>query len=138
MVNKAMELAVDAADFVNGFFIKPIKLEFEKVYYPYLLMNKKRYAALLWTNPDAFDKMDCKGIETVRRDNCGLVRTMIDTCLKTILMQRDTKAAADYVKTVIRDLLMNKACTSVLALLLEPSLLRHATDPIARRSISRS
>ena len=32
-----------------------------QVYYPYLLMNKKRYAALLWTNPDKFDKMDCKG-----------------------------------------------------------------------------
>lgn len=108
MVNKAMELAMDAADHVNGFFIKPIKLEFEKVYYPYLLMNKKRYAALLWTNPDAYDKMDCKGIETVRRDNCGLVRTMIDTCLKTILMERDTKKAADYVKTVIKELLMNK------------------------------
>jgi DNA polymerase elongation subunit (family B) len=45
---------------VNTQFIKPIKLEFEKVYYPYLLMNKKRYAALLWTNPDQFDKMDCK------------------------------------------------------------------------------
>jgi len=41
-------------------FIKPIKLEFEKVYYPYLLMNKKRYAALLWTNPEKYDKMDCK------------------------------------------------------------------------------
>ena len=26
-------------------FIKPIKLEFEKGYYPYLLMNKKRYAS---------------------------------------------------------------------------------------------
>ena len=32
----------------------------------------------------------------------GLVRTLIDTCLKTILMERDTAAAADYVKTVIR------------------------------------
>lgn len=31
MVNKAMEMAMEAADFVNGSFIKPIKLEFEKV-----------------------------------------------------------------------------------------------------------
>jgi DNA polymerase elongation subunit (family B) len=27
---------------------------------------------LLWTNPDKYDKMDTKGIETVRRDNCLL------------------------------------------------------------------
>jgi DNA polymerase delta subunit 1 len=37
-------------------------------------MNKKRYAGLLWTSPDKPDKIDSKGIETVRRDNCLLVR----------------------------------------------------------------
>lgn len=45
-----------------------------KVYWPYLLMNKKRYAGLLWTKVDKYDKMDTKGLETVRRDNCLLVR----------------------------------------------------------------
>ena len=30
------------AEKVTQTFIKPIKLEFEKIYYPYLLMNKKR------------------------------------------------------------------------------------------------
>ena len=37
-------------------------------------MNKKRYAGLLWTNATKYDKMDTKGLETVRRDNCLLVR----------------------------------------------------------------
>jgi DNA polymerase delta subunit 1 len=72
-IEKSMALGKEAAAFVSKHFIAPIKLEFEKVYYPYLLMNKKRYAGLLWTKPDKYDKMDCKGIETVRRDNCGLV-----------------------------------------------------------------
>jgi DNA polymerase delta subunit 1 len=31
-----------------------------QVYNPYLLINKKRYAGLLWTNPDKWDKMDTK------------------------------------------------------------------------------
>lgn len=44
-------------------FPNPIKLEFEKVYFPYLLISKKRYAGLYWTRPDKYDKMDAKGIE---------------------------------------------------------------------------
>lgn len=73
-VAEAMKLGQEAADFVSEKFVKPIKLEFEKVYHPYLLINKKRYAGLYFTRPEKHDKMDCKGIETVRRDNCPLVR----------------------------------------------------------------
>jgi DNA polymerase delta subunit 1 len=88
-VAEAMPLAEEAAALVTKKFPKPVMLEFEKVYWPYLLMNKKRYAGLLWTNPDKYDYMDCKGLETVRRDNCLLVRTMIDTCLRKIIIERD-------------------------------------------------
>ena len=38
----------------------PQEMSILQVYKPYLLMNKKRYAGLLWTNPDKFDKMDTK------------------------------------------------------------------------------
>lgn len=42
-------------------------------------MNKKRYAGLLWTKVEKYDKMDTKGLETVRRDNCLLVRKVMGT-----------------------------------------------------------
>jgi hypothetical protein len=48
---------------VSAKFVKPIKLEFEKVYFPYLLISKKRYAGLYWTKTEKYDKMDSKGIE---------------------------------------------------------------------------
>merc|ERR1719361_1971284 len=67
-VAEAMELGQEAAGKVTEKFVKPIKLEFEKVYFPYLLINKKRYAGLYFTSAEKHDKMDCKGIETVRRD----------------------------------------------------------------------
>ncbi|EWC46541.1 DNA polymerase delta catalytic subunit [Drechslerella stenobrocha 248] len=107
-LKKVMELGQEAADYVSSKFINPIKLEFEKVYFPYLLINKKRYAGLYWTNPVKYDKMDTKGIETVRRDNCRLVQTVIETVLKKILIEQDENGAQTYVKDIISDLLQNK------------------------------
>jgi DNA polymerase elongation subunit (family B) len=60
---ESMKLGREAAAFVTSKFIKPIQLEFEKVYFPYLLISKKRYAGLLWTKPEKYDKLDAKGIE---------------------------------------------------------------------------
>ena len=92
---EAMKLGEEAADYVSSNFIKPIKLEFEKVYFPYLLINKKRYAGLYWTNPNKWDKMDTKGIETVRRDNCRLVQTVIETSLRMLLIDQDPEGAQE-------------------------------------------
>lgn len=111
---EAMRLGQEAAALVSATFAEPIKLEFEKVYNPYLLISKKRYAGLLWTRPESWDKIDTKGIETVRRDNCLLVRNVVTTCLDLILVQRSPDRAAEYVKGVIADLLQNKLDLSLL------------------------
>ncbi|XP_021734583.1 DNA polymerase delta catalytic subunit-like [Chenopodium quinoa] len=115
-VEKAMKLGREAADFISGTFTKPIKLEFEKVYFPYLLISKKRYAGLYWTNPDKYDKMDTKGIETVRRDNCLLVKNLVNECLHKILIDRDVPGAVQFVKNTISDLLMNRLDLSLLVI----------------------
>lgn len=86
------------------------------MYNPYLLISKKRYAGLLWTKPEKWDKIDTKGIETVRRDNCLLVRNVVTTCLDLILVKRDPAAASEYVKGVIADLLQNKLDLSLLVI----------------------
>ncbi|KAI9019821.1 DNA polymerase family B-domain-containing protein [Hyaloraphidium curvatum] len=113
---EVMRLGREAAEFVTKTFIKPINLEFEKAYFPYLLINKKRYAGLYWTKPEKFDKMDAKGIETVRRDNCLMVQNVLDTCLRKILMDRDVTGAIDYAKQTIADLLQNKIDMSQLVI----------------------
>ncbi|KAK8958305.1 DNA polymerase delta catalytic subunit [Platanthera guangdongensis] len=115
-VEAAMKLGREAAEYISGTFMKPIKLEFEKVYYPYLLISKKRYAGLYWSNPDRFDKMDTKGIETVRRDNCLLVKNLVTECLHKILIDRDVPGAVQYVKNTVSDLLMNRVDLSLLVI----------------------
>jgi len=115
-VKTAMEMGHEAAEIVSATFLTPVKLEFEKVFWPYLLINKKRYAGLLWENPEAYTKMDMKGIESVRRDNCPLVKTVMDTCLKKILVDRDVQGAVDYTKGTIADLLQGKMDLSMLVI----------------------
>ena len=107
-VAETLPKAEKVAEEVTKIFPAPVKLEFEKVYFPYLLMNKKRYAGLLWTRPETHDYMDAKGLETVRRDNCLLVRQLVDGCLRKIIIERDTSAAINYAKRAIADLLQNK------------------------------
>ncbi len=41
-----------------------------QVYCPYLLINKKRYAGLLYTSPDRHDKMDTKARRFASRHQC--------------------------------------------------------------------
>ena len=102
------------SEYVTKHFKKPIKIEFEKVFWPYLLLKKKKYAGVIWTKEDKYDKIDTKGLEAVRRDNCELVRIVVETVLKKILVDRNPDDAVKYVKGVISDLLQNKIDISLL------------------------
>lgn len=115
-MRKVFEMSKEISEFITSRFVKPVSLEFEKVYYPYLLINKKRYAGLLYSNPDAPSKIDTRGIETVRRDNCGLVKEVVETVLEMILHQRDVEKAKQFVRDVIRDLCLGKTDLSLLVI----------------------
>lgn len=63
---------------------KPIELEFEKVFHPFILLTKKRYIANKYENPkDPFELkgVDAKGIALTRRDYCPMVKK----CYKEII-----------------------------------------------------
>jgi DNA polymerase delta subunit 1 len=115
-LEQTIELGKEAAEYVSSFFAEPICLVFEKCYSPFLLMQKKRYAGLLWHNPKNYEKIDCKGIETVRRDNCPLVKDVVNNVLKKILIDRSYEEAINYCKSVISDLLQNRIDLSLLVI----------------------
>lgn len=67
----------------------PIQLEFEKVLFPSLLQNRKRYAGLLWTDAKAPQTIDIKGIEVNRRDAVPLVGDLLEGVLEILFPFRD-------------------------------------------------
>ena len=78
--------------------------------------------------------MDSKGIETVRRDNCLLVKNVITTSLEKLLIQRDVEGAKEYVKNSITDLLMNRLDLSLLVITKVPPSCAFATQILSAPS----
>lgn len=118
-VQNAMDLGRAAVDRVNEHFLPPISLAFEKVFYPFLLISKKRYMGGFWTRPDVMDKVEAKGVESVRRDNCRMLSEAVEV-VSDILMTPGSDDAPDravsYVKGLVADLLQDRVDTSKLVI----------------------
>jgi len=95
-IEKSWELGERASREISALFKSPNKLELEKVYCPYFLYSKKRYAAKMWVSKNGkvvFDKVDVKGLQVVRRDSCKFVRDTCSLLLNTILETPDPSSA---------------------------------------------
>ncbi|BAM39390.1 DNA polymerase delta catalytic subunit [Theileria orientalis strain Shintoku] len=113
-IQEAIDLGNEAASKITSVSVKPITLLFEKVYRPLLLLNKKRYAGLYYNNSKTYEKIDCKGIETVRRDFCMLVQQMMERVLYLLLVELNLPAAIEFVKNKVSELLRNEIDISLL------------------------
>lgn len=102
------EVASDVARKISETFKAPHELEMEKIYMPYVLYSKKRYAAIKYEDPSEKGKMDVKGIALVRRDNCPLVKDVLGECLDALLFQKDATLALDIARQHIRRVLDNE------------------------------
>lgn len=76
---------------------RPIKLKFEKVYHPCVLLAKKRYVGFKYeyrsqTEPD----FDAKGIETVRRDGTPAEQKLEERALKILFRTSDLSKVKRY------------------------------------------
>ena len=93
-IKYSWELGERAADACTHLFKKPNNLELEKVYCPYFLYSKKRYAAKLWTQGKDggmnMDYIDVKGLQLVRRDNTPHMREVCKELLDVVLESSDT------------------------------------------------
>ncbi|KAI0724555.1 hypothetical protein C8T65DRAFT_704388 [Cerioporus squamosus] len=108
--DQAFRTGQDMADTITSMNPAPVKLKFEKVYLPCVLMAKKRYVGFKFENPDDKEPaFDAKGIETVRRDGIPAQQKMTETCLKILFRTQDLSEVKDYCCRTWQRILENKA-----------------------------
>jgi len=106
-----------AAEACTKLFKAPNDLELEKVYCPYFLYSKKRYAAKMYEKKGdsvVFKKVDIKGLQVVRRDMCPFVRETLKTLLNMILESSDPRPVIDFARSAGRQLVYGKVPTEKL------------------------
>ena len=77
----------------------PIFLKFEKVYFPSILVSKKRYVGYSFESVDQKEPiLDSKGIETVRRDGHPAQQKMVEQSLRILFDTKDLSKVKAYVQ----------------------------------------
>ncbi|KAJ7900356.1 hypothetical protein B0H14DRAFT_3104499 [Mycena olivaceomarginata] len=108
--DQAFRIGYEIADTITSRNPSPIKLKFEKVYLPCVLLAKKRYVGFKYESPDETEPVfDAKGIETVRRDGVLAQKKMTETCLKMLFRTQDLSEVKDYCYRSFQKLLDGKA-----------------------------
>ncbi|KAK1656562.1 hypothetical protein BDP55DRAFT_688648 [Colletotrichum godetiae] len=83
--DQAFDIGNEIAKAITDMNPRPIKLKFEKVYHPCVLLAKKRYVGYKYESKDQVTpEFDAKGIETVRRDGTPAEQKIEEKALKLL------------------------------------------------------
>lgn len=111
-IEYSWEIGERAAEECSALFKKPNNLELEKVYWPYFLYSKKRYAAKLWTKGKDdqmhMDYVDVKGLQLVRRDNTPHMREVCKELLDVVLTSGDPGPPKELARERANELLSGR------------------------------
>lgn len=95
--DQAFTIGEEMAEAITRMNPRPIKLKFEKVYHPCVLLAKKRYVGFKYESRNQkVPEFDAKGIETVRRDGTPAEQKIEEKALKILFKTSDLSQVKSY------------------------------------------
>lgn len=120
-LKEAIALGEEAGDMVTEYLQsqnrQPHVLEYEKTFFPYILITKKRYTGYKYEFDDVSYVLNNMGIVTKRRDNPRIVKDIFNGVISIILKDKDIEKAQKYYCNSLRRVLrgeikLNRLITS--------------------------
>ena len=104
--SEAFDIGKEIAAAVTSMNPKPVRLKFEKVYHPCVLLAKKRYVGFKYESKEQKrPDFDAKGIETVRRDGTPAEQKIEEKALKILFRTANLSSVKSY---------FQKQCTKIM------------------------
>ena len=107
-LKESIQLGLDVEKNIKPLLKIPHKLEYEKTFWPFILLSKKRYVGNKYeTDPDKY-KQNSMGIVLKRRDNAPIVKYIYGGVIDIIMNQCDVNKAFEFFLTSCLQLLEGK------------------------------
>ena len=106
---QAFKIGEEIAKTITNVNPRPVKLKFEKVYHPCVLLAKKRYVGFKYESPEQKEpEFDAKGIETVRRDGTPAEQKIEETALKILFRTADLSQVKSFFQSQCTKIMRGK------------------------------
>ena len=103
-LKKSIELGLDVEKKIQHLFKKPHKLEYEKSFWPFILLSKKRYVGDLYEFDINKSSRKSMGIVLKRRDNARIVKHIYGGIIDIILKEHDIEKSKIFLKDELEKL----------------------------------
>ena len=103
-----IELAKQAGELATQFLKKPHDLEYEKTFWPFILLSKKRYVGILYEEDPNKGKLKYMGIVLKRRDNAPIVKDIYGGIVNILMKEKNIANAIEFLNISINNLIKGK------------------------------
>ena len=107
-LRESIEMAKKAAERITSQCRKAHKIEYEKTFYPFVLLCRKRYMGMMYEDDVTKCKRKSMGIAIKRRDNAPIVKDIFGGALDIVMEHRDLKMAQKFVQDMLVKVLKNE------------------------------
>ena len=108
LLKHCIRCGIEAGEFVDATLRKPQNLEYEKTFFPFILISKKRYIGDKYEWEKDVDNKNFKrtsmGIVMKRRDNAPIVKYVFGHIIEKIMVDHNFKEALLWLKKTLIDI----------------------------------
>lgn len=135
-VQHSINMGMEASSKFKKFLKPPHDLEYEKTFFPFILISKKRYCALKYEHDPKKCKFNSMGIALKRRDNAPIVKTVYGGVIDIIMQKQDVSESINFLRNSIQELIDGKYPLE--SLIISKSLRADYKDPtrIAHKALA--
>jgi DNA polymerase elongation subunit (family B) len=112
LLKHCIRCGIEAGEFVDNKLRRPQNLEYEKTFFPFILISKKRYVGDKYEWESDVDNQNFKrtsmGIVMKRRDNAPIVKYVFGNIIEKIMIDKNFNDALNWLKNTLYEISIGK------------------------------